>query len=387
VELYALPFYALGLLAVNYAVEKRNPNYMLLYGATAALAFSLRPNLISVFAVGGIYWLVEDIRRRGKIGRGLLLAFIGAIIVLLPMLIFFGSRGALPDLCDQMFRFNFLYASVSGMGIWEKMTEVAPTSLPVVIGGLICIFFTSGFYWKKKNENRGYLLTICTLSFGLEFVLSRLSGYDFPHYSIPLLLIGSILLVYLLETIGKAFSIGRSATGRLAVQLIAGSIVFGVLLYQVFAWIKLPETLRSEEVLQPEIQETLTRRPTLLVWGAETQINYLLGMDSPTRYAYQYPLLNDQYCSTEMENEFLEDVISALPVILDTSNGNPWVPPLDPDKRDQVASDAHFYGNLECLNGFLEFFQGNYSPIYTMPGHRWTIYLPNATGMTKLVDD
>jgi len=387
VELYALPFYALGLLAVINAVEKRNSKYMLLFGAAAALAFSLRPNLVSVFAVGGIYWLVEEIKRRGKTGRGLLFAFAGALLVLLPTVIFFGLRGALPDLFDQMFRFNFLYASVSEKRIWEKLTEIAPASLPVVIGGLICIFFTKGFYWKRTKDRHGKALTIYSLIFGLEFLLSRLSGYDFPHYSLPLLLIGSFLLVYLLELITKAIPIGWKTKFSLAMKAIAGVFVLGALLYQIISWIKFPDPVRSEEVLQAEFRGTLTRRPTLLVWGAETQINYLLGKDSPTRYVYQYPLLNDQYCSAEKGKEFLEDVVRGLPVILDTSNGNPWVPSLDANKREQAGSESHLYGNLACLNDFFDLVQNSYSPVYTMPGHRWTIYLPNDTGMASLFDN
>jgi hypothetical protein len=386
VELYALPFYALGLLAVAGAVEKNKSTFLLLFGVSAALAFSLRPNLISVFAAGGIYWLVEEIKRKGKIGRGLLLAFTGAMLVILPMVIFFGSRGALPDLYDQMFKFNFQYSSNISISIWLKITQIRPMVLPVILSGLICIPFSTGMQRRNENKTERIFLGILTISYFFELILSRLSGYDFTHYSLPLLLLSVIILISVFTIFAQSLSLRSHKTRMIEIGGLI-LIILGFISREVYTFSQEKLFQRQEEYLKPEIIEIMQSQSMLLVWGAETQINYLTGIESPTRYVYQYPLFNSQYCSTEIGKEFLDDVKEALPVILDTSNGNSWAPSLDVDEREQAESDSHPYGKLECLNDFFEFVQKSYSPVYTMPGHRWTIYLPNDTGPDNFVDD
>jgi len=69
------------------------------------------------------------------------------------------------------------------------------------------------------------------------------------------------------------------------------------------------------------IQSMTKPGDTVLVWGAESAINYFSGRASPTRYVYQYPLYTNGYTSEEIILEFLDSIIKNRPkLIIDTKN-------------------------------------------------------------------
>jgi|GEM_PF-1447461 len=377
VEAYVLLFFTVGLTVVISAIETGQTRSLFLFGAMGALAFCLRANLVSLFIIGGIAWFIITMPKRASLFKGIGMMFAGVSIILIPLVAFFASRHALGDLFDQAFRFNFFYASSTGVDLFTKLTDFSSASLPVVVVGLISILFTAGIYWDKPNQN--ILLSILKATFFLELILSRLSGYDFAHYSLPLLMIAVLILVLLLESLRGPIEYLFVGKGD---RYLCGSAILVLLGLGIFlgtGLVRQDFSRQSEEVLQPEILEKLSTRPTLLVWGAEVQVNYLTGRPSPTRFIYQYPLVNNAYCTTVMGDEFLDDIKTNLPVILDASNGNPWMPSLDPVVRESQLYYPHIYGTLNCLQSYFVFLQSNYSPAYTMPGHRWTIYLPNGT--------
>ena len=378
VELYSMPFYALGLLTVVNTVEKKNLSSMLLFGVVAALAFSLRPNLISIFVAGGFFWLGKMIKIGRKFGRGVLLTFTGVMLVLIPTIIFFGLHGALTNLIDQVLKFNFVYSGNSTASLWIKITQIRSMVIPIVVIGLVAIFYLSGASFSgvaRKNVN---LVSVLTYSFFVELILSRISGYDFTHYSLPLLLISVLLLILFIDAFTLMAPKVTENVWNLLLQGICASIVLGLIVWQWNQFKSNSYESRNAEYLQAANLYQFHTRPTLLVWGAEVEVNYLTGIPSPSRYVYQYPLMNDAYCTPEMGQEFTNDIKTNLPVILDASHGNGWIVPLDAVKRKQAEATPHNYGSLACLNTFFDFFYQNYYPAYTMYGTHWTIYLPRS---------
>jgi len=118
-------------------------------------------------------------------------------------------------------------------------------------------------------------------------------------------------------------------------------------------------------------------RSSLLIWGAETGYLYQIGANPPTRYVYQYPLLNNGYCSDANGNEFLQAVRSELPVIIDASSTNSWTPTLNPVLRGKETNKAVSFGEMSCLQAFFRFVDENYTRVFTFEQNNWNVYLPD----------
>jgi 4-amino-4-deoxy-L-arabinose transferase-like glycosyltransferase len=387
VETYVVPLFALGLLAIDRAIEQTRPRAMLLFGVAGALAFCLRPNLISVFVVGGIAWLAYTRHNKRALFSGVLWALAGAIIVTLLVIAFFASRQALAALVDQMFRFNVLYSSSTGMTFWQKMTVYSNESLAIVLSGLLVVLFTTGISKKDAPRSHERLLFLFNAGFFLELILSRLSGLAFRHYSLPLLLIVTCLFILLVDFGLNLPSLQMRDKSRIVWQWIISA---GLLIASVggVLWLARQDYQKaSAEYLESPAREWLMKRPTLLMWGAEAQVNYLLGVPAPTRFIYQYPLVNDAYCDATMGQEFLQDIQRDLPVIVDTTLSNPWMPLLDREKREAALKALHLYGELGCLQDFFDFFDASYVQAYYLPGMRWTVYLPREVSAALLPEN
>lgn len=85
----------------------------------------------------------------------------------------------------------------------------------------------------------------------------------------------------------------------------------------------LPERKEAIEL----IMELTSEEDSVLIWGAETEINFHSQRSSPTRFVYQYPLYKDGYTSLELVEEIMEDIVQNKPrLIIDTpTEGMPYL--------------------------------------------------------------
>jgi hypothetical protein len=85
----------------------------------------------------------------------------------------------------------------------------------------------------------------------------------------------------------------------------------------------LPERKEAIEL----IMELTSEEDSVLIWGAETEINFHSQRSSPTRFVYQYPLYKDGYTSLELVEEIMEDIVQNQPrLIIDTrTEGMPYL--------------------------------------------------------------
>jgi hypothetical protein len=73
------------------------------------------------------------------------------------------------------------------------------------------------------------------------------------------------------------------------------------------------------------ISENTTKEDYVLIFGAETVINFITQRKSPTRYVYQYPLYMQGYDDTRKDQEFLSDLAKNPPKLIIITN-NPKTP-------------------------------------------------------------
>jgi len=345
-------------------------------GAAAALSFALRPNMVSVFIVLFIAWAMLNIRQGGLLLKGTLATLAGVLLILLPLAGFFGARHALPDLVDQVFRYNWYYARPSEIGLVTRLTAFSPNVLPLVLGGLLGLFVTLGVQPAASAKQRDALLPVLCASFLLEIGLAGVSGYDFPHYFLPTLLLAALILVMFIDLILKKLTpVEPGRTSPLA-AVTAGIVLLGLNGFAIAALARLDLTPRQLVPPRAEMTAFLGSDTPLLMWGAETGYLYEIGATPPTRYVYQYPLLNNGYCTAAKGDEFLQAVRTQLPVIIDASSTNSWTPALDAALRGKETWKAVSFGEMRCLQVFYQFVDENYARVFTFEQNNWKVYLP-----------
>ena len=81
-----------------------------------------------------------------------------------------------------------------------------------------------------------------------------------------------------------------------------------------------PDKISGSNIITTVLNNT-NDNDYVLVWGAETTINFLSKRESPSKYVYQYPLLTAHYQKPEMIEQFYREIIINKPLlIIDTSH-------------------------------------------------------------------
>ena len=106
--------------------------------------------------------------------------------------------------------------------------------------------------------------------------------------------------------------------------------------------------------------------------GNESLVNFLAGRQAPSRFFYQYGLYTPGYERPELIEEFLQDLSSRPPqLIVDASDGNSFVPPLDAEIRKRWSAQT---GQvlLPAMEQVFSHIAANYDVVDRIGG--WPIY-------------
>ena len=333
-------------------------------GLMGACAFLLRPNLIGVSAgiaiVVGLRYLQQ--RKASKLGPLLQMAG-GFLIPIELVVLYFAINGALPDLWDQVFHYNFVYSDTS----WNKRGEVILYGIErLAVLGLLAVTgwvtaLTSGQQLAPTTA-LGAFQQAALWIFPLELLLVSLPGNQFPHYLMTLLPIFALFCAALLNTLIGGMPPARQ---RILVASFLGAFLFVPLNTM---WAPLRSMVSSamanggRPVVDVSTEQGLTQaidylrdnaepgQPVLFL-GNHVAISWFTDHPSPTRYVYQTPLFDEDYLRTEMADEFLADIVSTQPVIIDTFRD-----------RDLLAEiDLYVAGAPQAMQPFYEYFQDYYA--------------------------
>jgi hypothetical protein len=378
VETVNLLFLAGGLLCLQHALEKETWASLFLAGLCGAGSFLLRPNLISVFLAGGLLWLLLYHHQPHWLWRSWEGMTVGFITGLLPFGVYFALQHALGDLWQQMFLYNFAYVASSPVEgtFFSRFFALPPQLIAVMafllIGGmLLLVQMSQGEFSEAQRRFAGLLF----LTIAIEFVLSRLSRQSFLHYSTGLVLLAALLAGMILKGFARGIERISSPKSRHGVAMAfcaAGALLF---LCEGGSQLRTPVRGNAEAAMIQEHVETVTARPHLLMWGDYASWNLLSGLTAANKYFYQYPLFNESYCTPEIGQEFLQQIETAQPTIVDTSAINPWVIPLDPAARAEYFHQNGQSVQESCLNSFFVYFDSHYHFVETLPDH-FSVYLP-----------
>ena len=184
--------------------QARFASLHLAIGALGAASFLLRPNLVALWIVIGLFWLVM----RGYSLRKLAWAAVGGGSILILVAGLFAAIGAWSALWEAVFIFNFAHSDAPLQDrlrlVWDLSSRMDPISILVIAGWCIGVFS----FLRKRVQGKSFagLLAVALISLPLEIVSLSLSGYSglgFLHYYLTALPVVSLLLAFLVWFIAK----------------------------------------------------------------------------------------------------------------------------------------------------------------------------------------
>lgn len=383
-EEYNLLFQFAALYLFWRSLKSQNPTiYYFVIGLTLGAAFLLRPNNIGTHFCLIVYLGLTNLFAKNGGGLIRLMAAISAGFVVIVGLtaVYFAHHHALDDLIDQFFIYNITYANASAADKWISIMAVLVVivsfdlTIIVVTSWILGLRQAIGKQWRQKPW--APLAIVALMGLPIETFLAGFSGWVYFHYAMTLLPVIAILVAVFLSglsaNVGTRFPVAQY--GVLLIVLVWAT--YRPLWYLVADLRADPESQEIE--LLADIETAASEYDSLVMWGAETSYNLMLEKEAPTRYVYQYPLFSLGYTKPEMVDEFLSDIMSERPLIVDTSATNGRIPPLDPDLRAEWSTtpsneDRELYIKEPVhLQDVFDFIEANYK-IVGVAGEEWPIY-------------
>ena len=155
---------------------------LILCGFTFAWVLMLQPNMIALWITGCLFVLIDACRRKelNRVPGFILYFIIGAAILILPILIRLGSKGALKEFFQCYIGFNFIYTHSDS---WVTAADIRDTLFYFLCKSylLLSLFFIAIRVAMKRSTCSVFFLVYSLLS----MYLMALSGHQWVHYTCP----------------------------------------------------------------------------------------------------------------------------------------------------------------------------------------------------------
>lgn len=364
---YSILIQVLILIVFMDHMKSNNRKLLVVLGMLSAFLFFLKQNLIGLAFSIVIFLFISCYKdKKWKILINNMSSFLlGGIIISSIVVMYFYINNALADFWDAAFLYNFAYTSndirslISSILVgMKKLTENGLVYF-ALLGWLLSInalFINNNKTQIRENSTINNLLLLGIIDLPIELVLSGLSGRSYSHYYMSNLIIFSLLISYFIYSILKIMDFNQN---NYQTKLINSIILFGLVFFtQVesreyyFPFSSKNTPQKKKDALQIIEDETSTN-DYVLILGAETALNFQSSRDSPTKYAYQYPLIEEDYVTEAKLNEFYSEINNNKPkLIIDTTQSNG-----DFTRKDlSISFLSEFYSN-EYFRGKCTYYQ------------------------------
>jgi hypothetical protein len=321
-----------------------------------------------------------------------LAAVVGLAAPIILVCSYFAARGGLAALWDAYIRYNLTYvATMPG----ARLLALAYGAALMVAAGLGIAAI--GGYWVLLAQPRGWaipadaaslrVLLLCAVP--LDLLLTMLLGRSYLHYYVTWLP-GLAALSALFASAALAQDAVRQnghqersqkTRVRVAAVILMGSLV--VAMGSSYFSLPGPASAARTDVRASKRDAAVTyvaghtrMGDTVLVWGAETAVNFLTQRPSPSRYSYQYPLFTRGYATDARAQVFLDDLMQRPPtLIIDAAVETPGalVPPLDAAARGRWSAGRAYTGPAALANVY-DYIAAHYRPAAAIGENAWAIY-------------
>ena len=269
---------------------------------------------------------------------------------------------------DQAVVYNSAYAAFAPLS--ERIDAVLSGLRLTLPSGLALVAAVAWLYAVATRRFAPTLLAVALVAFPLELALSTW-GRGYHYYFMAWLPSMAILAAFV---VGEVERVAPRRIARPALTLaVVAMCVFPALLIT-----RLALTTDAGRASSAAAYLAANTRPddTVLVWGSHTEVLFLAGRRSPTRYVYQYAALATRgYATPARVDELLADLQRARPaLILDASNESFVTPPLDlAGLRTWVSPEAQ-YAPLPELERVVAFIVANYERAGAEPATGWPLW-------------
>ena len=330
---YTIPLQALALFLVALAFEKRDkpfPRYFMI-GILGGLAFLTKQTSIGIWLAIGLFLIIDTVTKKKFKSNFLRFSGLaaGSLLVIALTFVGFNLLKALPEFWDQAFSFNFAYVSPGETSFFNRLFQaINPAEL-----GSIALYYLGGFgaitgifiYLNRSKQSKlttlHGLILVGQLDLLFESLLTNLAYDTFEHYYLTFIPILTFFCGLLLSQLSE-FKIWDVKNKKVHQR---GFLIL-ITLFSIFPLINTwktsltkPDYHVNEMVIKYVLDQTEPDDP-ILIWGAETTINFYTKRAAPTRYVYQYPLLVLGYATQQKVLEFFDDLLENPPEILVDSN-------------------------------------------------------------------
>jgi hypothetical protein len=342
-----------------------NPRFALLHlsiGFLGAASFLLRPNLVALWIIIGLYWLFL----RGVSLRKLAWAVVGGGSILIAVAGLFAALGAFGALWEAVFGFSFAQSSASyqdRLGVaWGFLEQTLPISILVIAALAIGGFLLAQSRTLARQFRSAIVVALLLLPLEVASLsLSGFSGPGFYHYYLAALPVTALLLAMLAWATLKFIPIAPTLT---ALLMLIGVAYFSLHTYE-FAQIKSKYTRGNivvddiETRLGRRVRELTAPNDRILVWGKRARIHLISERDAPSRFFYHHPLVKPNFADDSIRDEFFADVKKGLPALIIDSRF-PYSAPLNKEERASWEPHRRFLHDPKDFKQFFDFVEENY---------------------------
>jgi len=305
-----------------------------LIGLLSGIAFLTKQNTVGIGFAVVIYLLLGMLkaRQREKAWPDLLLIFLGGMTPIVLMVSYLSIQGVFHQFWDAAFVYNFVRSSSDLISHIKSVVigliYLSTLTLLAFIGWIVNLLLKLGKLHINEPIERGAasFLSIGLIDLPIELLMSSFTGYSYRHYYLSLLPIYSVFAgftFWMLITQISYSDLFRKQKRLLSICMTAIFIV--PIAGAIVATIRdsnYPSTRGVDyEGIVSYVESNTSEDDLVLIWGAETAINYSSRRLSPSRFVYQYPLYETGYTNEKIIEEFLEDIVKNEPrLIIDTKN-------------------------------------------------------------------
>lgn len=372
-EEYALPmqFAALYLVYRTGDATTSKGEYFLI-GLLGGAAFFTKQTSIGIWIAVIVFLTYSALisKQIKRLFHQLLQIFIGALAMTIPILIYFGIHGALSQFFDAAFHYNSLYISnTKSISNWLLPIFFGTKTLSLtglfqlsMIGYLVAIILV--LFKKEKIKKQAVLWTIAIVDLPIEIILFSLSGKSLGHYYMALLPSLSIfagLTFWVFVSFLSDWGIKKIHLSFLTLGVVSIFLLVSCRDYNSLRWSYQGSSYTNEFSY---IISTTSPEDHVLLWGAESSMNYQAKRKSPTRFVYQYPLYTEGYTSEKLIVEFLDQVIHSSPILMI-------------DTKNDLTPMYNFPIQTESITQRVSYLRSNYE--YVEEVGSWSVYRRKAT--------
>jgi hypothetical protein len=390
---------------------KRQTLAPLAVGACVGLLVLLKPNLIGTGLIIGAALLLDALAqgRRAENRRYAAWMLAGCVAPIAVASAYIACGSAWLDMWDQVFAYNFSYASTSLGG-----------RLDALVTGLRYLSFTGstfiavlGWAWcartvrKAPSRTMWALQLLVLVGVPVELFLSVTSGRAYPHYYLALVPQCAIAAGLFYSVVERQITSRRDSAPRSPlIKAVASPRIAALLFLSISLAIPAQIALApltasaSHDAVTADWESNRTARmqvvgyitshtspgEKVLVWGAESGVNVASHRLSPTRFIYQLPLFTES--SAGGPALLLSDLQRNPPALIVDASESVYdrpVPPIDAGARATWASEGQGHTVPPGMQAVLDYMGSHYGPADPVCPHCWPIFVPHISFVPSVV--